>query len=81
MKKKTAEIDRTFGTRLLLARLAKRMSQKQAAAKLGVTQQTVCGWETGAAAPSVAMLKIIASAYERHPGWFLEEGDPLQAGG
>ena len=42
-------------------RLKKRMSQRQMADKLGVTQQAVAKWETGKSMPRADMLPQLAS--------------------
>ena len=43
-------------------RIAAGLRQVDLAEKMGVTQSTVCGWETGAAMPQAALLPALADA-------------------
>lgn len=53
----------TFATNLRKLRLDKRLTQEQAAAKLGVSAQSVSRWETAATLPDVMLLPEIAKLY------------------
>lgn len=48
---------------LIKMREAANLSQKEAAARIGVGQSAISMWETGASSPRVEMLGKIAAAY------------------
>lgn len=53
--------------RLCRLRLARGLSQKEAAAALGVPRRTVCRWESGAAVPDEAQRRALAALYGAAP--------------
>lgn len=53
----------TFCKNLKRLRLAKKMTQEQAAVSLGVSAQSISRWECGATLPDVTMLPFIAALY------------------
>lgn len=64
------------GLRLLSARKLLRLSQQEMADKLGVTRQTIVGWEKGAEIDETRM-NDVSRAYQASKGWIrYAEGDP-----
>ena len=53
--------------RLCRLRLARGLSQEEAAAALGVPRRTVCRWESGAAVPDEAQRRALAALYGAAP--------------
>lgn len=53
-----------LGKNLTAARLALDLSQAEAAARIGISQSTYSGYETGTRRINLSMLKQIAAAYE-----------------
>lgn len=45
------------------ARRNAKLTQKDVAKALGVSNKTVCNWETGRAEPSFATLKVLSDMY------------------
>ncbi len=56
-------MDMTLGENLRVLRQNSRMTQQQAADRLGVTRQTVSGYESGRTRPDIDMLQAIAELY------------------
>lgn len=46
------------------ARMLKKMSRKEAAERIGVSQNTILNWETGKSYPSVFYIPAILKTYE-----------------
>jgi transcriptional regulator with XRE-family HTH domain len=64
------------GIRLKAARLLQGLSQEELAKKLGVTRQTVSGWENGAEIEEERM-DAVSKAYAASKGWLrYREGEP-----
>ena len=62
----------TMGEFLAILRKSKGMTQQDAADRLGVSNKTVSGWETGAACPDISMLPAIAELFGVTAGaWLL----------
>ncbi len=57
----------TVGERLLTARTRLGKTQSQIAESLGVTQASVCDWETGKALLKLADVRRVAKAYGLKP--------------
>ena len=53
----------TMGEFLAILRKSKRLTQQEAADRLGVSNKTVSSWETGASSPDISMLPAIAELY------------------
>ena len=54
----------TLGDNLRALRLSRNMTQQQAADRLGVTRQTVSGYESNRTRPDIDMLQAIAALYD-----------------
>ncbi len=65
----------SIGERIRQARKQKRLSQKELAAKLTVTQATISQWENGDYAPERNKITILAKVLSVTPIW-LEFGNP-----
>lgn len=55
------------------ARIESQMTQTELAEKLGVSQATVCSWETGVNLPPTKMLQPLADALSIPVGRLFEE--------
>ena len=49
---------------LRLARIAKRSTQKDIAQQLGVSEMTLCKWETGATSPTLEKLTAWSAIFD-----------------
>lgn len=56
----TAAVAESFGARLHRLRTARRLTQMQVAAELGVSEQSISAWEQDKARPKAARMKILA---------------------
>jgi transcriptional regulator with XRE-family HTH domain len=64
------EIDQRIAKRLRAARLEAKMTQQDAADKLGITFQQLQKYEHGYNRISCGRLSEVASIYGKNPGWF-----------
>ncbi len=56
-----AAINESFGVRLHRLRTAKRLTQVQIAAQLGVSEQSISAWEQDKARPKMGRTKVLAA--------------------
>lgn len=63
-----------FKDRLRSARKSANLTQKEVAARLGITESTYCGYETGKREPDVMKIKAIASILGVSGDYLLETG-------
>lgn len=61
--------------KLKIARLDVGYTQKDAAASLGKSQQTLAAWETGRSQPDVDMLALLFKLYNISPNSFFEHNE------
>ena len=61
--------------RLKSERMRKKMSQRELAEHIGVSQQTVGSWETGRTEPDQEMTKLLANFFEVSTDYLLEKTD------
>lgn len=59
-----------LGNRIKEARKAKKLSQKNLGAKIGVSHQTIATWEQGVRAPIVVKLYLLAEALDKPEDFF-----------
>lgn len=60
----------TEGMKILTARKEKKISQRELASKLGVSQQTVAAWEANNRTMSANQLKMLADALDKPLAYF-----------
>lgn len=78
-RQKVLTPDELRGFRLMNARRALGLTQKEIADQLGVSRQTVVGWEKGAAIEEYRM-DGVSRAYQASKGWIrYNAGDPPAA--
>lgn len=73
-----------FKDRLRSARKSASLTQKEVAARLGITESTYCGYETGKREPDVLKIKAISSILGVSGDYLLETGfspQPSHTGG
>lgn len=63
-----------FSEQLKLARLAKGLTQQQVAEKMGISNSTYCGYETGKRQPDVEKIKRLAAILDTTGDFLLETG-------
>ena len=63
----------TVAERLKTARERKGLTQRQMAARVGVTQPTIQVWESGEHAPRARLLRKVAEAYGLKPADLIPE--------
>lgn len=68
----TVQERKSLGERLRIAREEAGLTQKELAARLGLTQATISRFETGERGIEVAELIVLARLYAKNPAWFLE---------
>jgi len=77
-----SEENATFGDRLVAAREAAGMSQKDLARRLGVKDKTLKAWENDASEPRANKLQMLAGVLNVSIMWLLSgQGDGLEAPG
>ena len=60
-----------FGERLRAVRKRAKLGQLELANQLGVSRQSVSGYETERLRPSLGILEKVCDLYEVHPSWLL----------
>jgi len=65
--------------RIKEARKAAGFSQSEVAARLGITQPTVSGWESGEYSPDLKEIIALCELFSISPNWLLEYGDDALA--
>lgn len=63
-----------LGKRLKAARKAAGMTQKEAAAAIGVTESTYCGYETGKRSPDPRKISALAKVFDVSGDFLLDTG-------
>lgn len=69
-------VSETFGVRLHRLRTAKRLTQVQIAAELGVSEQSISAWEQDKARPKMGRTKVLAALLGVEPAELLGIGEP-----
>lgn len=59
----------SFGHRLRVARVDRRLTHRQLAKSLGVSHATISYWENGKAEPSLSRITDIATELDVYPTW------------
>jgi Zn-dependent peptidase ImmA (M78 family) len=75
------EIASTLGSKLKSARLTMGLSPRNVADRISerfsITHATISNYESGRTTPSLSVLSVLASFYDRPLNWFLESGPSL----
>ena len=77
---RTPEVERAFGARIRMARVAAKMSQNDLGQAVGISFQQIQKYELGKDRVSVGNLQRIADALGLHPGSFFNDDMPVPVG-
>lgn len=61
--------ENTVAHRIMIARMDKRMSQRELATALGCTAPAICHWELGKNQPSVSRIRDLSVALDVSESW------------
>ncbi len=66
----------SLANRILLARKEARLSQKELAAAIRLSDKAISSYEVGRAVPPISVIKDIGRATFKHISYFVEDTDP-----